>query len=834
METTAHQARVELDLDDLGCSAVGMALAAFLVAVSFALSVVSVSLMKKGIPETMNTFVESAQSTFARLSDAGLARLVEDPEDMGFQLARRLPTITDAIGEYIPDDLRSVIQVSGANLDRVSSISIGGEPFSTESFRYDTVLGVINLTLRREPKTLGDILTVSDDAGERAERSIRWPTDANLAGPHVGVRVATGSKPPAQPSTSAAAAEAARLHERLARLAPLKEAVVDILQEHALKLDIQTERQFLEETFEGNSNSLFLKLVSTVIEAKTLTPQARIAALRKLLRTQLFRTRFLDLSEAQLAWLLAAGNDRIVQVLWDPNGAGASLRGLHGTTAATQTTAAATVTTATAALPAQYTNLRPSDYRQVFRAEEPYRDCLANQAKLLAAVQAAEGRGELEAGADMAWLVRKNFLQTTLLCPAGGQYSIEPAGAGQEIACTVHGSASAPSDEHRKFAALFSTYEKARNLIAREGGSAEAIPLLEAEHEKQPFNPYVSFLLGRAFIETQNYDRAAQLLKPLSDEKDSNAAFAFHCGYAFYAIGNAAQAEVMFSRVLSSKVEDSYEASREEVSSHAEFYLLRDRARWAARNALGRDLVSADDGPESPADKRPMRFLDFKQMSEPEYPSQVCLRGLLDFEKALGPVLENFMQPEMRDRWASLFQKYAAGKGPAELKELLDYLRSLAKEYSGLFPDEPPPCPEKGFIHLQATAARVLLQCSVHRDLEPDAQVNLPPTTPAWQLHAINDLLIFMLRLKNPRFDQCLTNQEKIEAAFTAWDDPRRVPDLDDLVTAKKIGQKTVSCPASRTALYRLGHDGQVSCRLHPAFRQVERRLAAWPLMGGR
>jgi hypothetical protein len=689
--------------------------------------------------------------------------------------------------------------------------------------------------LRREPKSLGDILTVSDDAGERAERSIRWPTDANLAGLRVTSRTGTGSKPPQQPATSATALEEARLRERLASLAPLKEAVVGVLQEYRLKLDIQAERQLLEETFEGNSSSLFLKLVSTVIEAKTLTAQARMAALRKLLRTPLFRTRFLDLNDTQLAWLLAAGNDRIVQVLWDPNGPGVSLRGLQGTTvAATQTTAAATVSTATAAQPAQFASLRPSDYREVFRNEEPYRDCLANQAKLVAAVQAAESRGELESGADMAWLVRKNFLQTTLLCPAGGQYSIEPGGAAaQEIECTVHGSTSVPSAEHRQFAALFATYEKARNMIAREGGSAKAIPLLESEHEKQPFNPYVSFLLGRAYIETQNYERAAQLLKPLSDEKDSNAAFAYYCGYAFYAVGNNTQAEVMFSRALSAKVEDSYEASREEVSGHAEFYLLRDRARWAARNALGRDLSGADDGQE-PSGKRPMRFLDFKQMSEPEYPSQLCLRGLLDFEKALGPVLENFMQPEMRDRWASLYQKYAAAKGAAELKELLDYLRSLAKEYSGLLPEEPPVCPEKGFVHLQATSARVLLQCSVHKDLDPDAQVNLPPTTPAWQLHAINDLLLFMLRLKNPVFDRCLSNQERIENAFSAWDDPRKVPDLDDLVAAKKLGQTMVYCPANRTARYRLGHEGQVSCRLHAAFRQVERRLAAWPLLGGR
>ncbi|MBI4871888.1 MAG: tetratricopeptide repeat protein [Candidatus Riflebacteria bacterium] len=822
MQPTSRQATIELDADRLTCTALGVVLASVVVAMTFAASTVSISLVKKGIPETLNTFVGSAERTFGRLGDAGFSELVMKPDVMGFDFANRIPTLVEASGSYSNEDSRSTLELTGSNLDCVRTLSIGAEVFTTESFRYNDTLGQITIVLKREPTRIADTVTIADDTGERSSRSIRWPADMQVFARPVAVASSTTKTPAATGSGSPGESEQARRSARLAFLQPLKAEVLTILASLKVELAGRLHLEFREQLFYEKVPSVFRNVLLAVVNAPSLGDAAKLSGVKRLLGTRLFRENYLNLDDSQMAWLVADTSERVSRTLLDPRGPEFILQEFRGKPVGAGTAAGDATP---GGQPIQLT-LRPAQYREVFRAEEPFRDCLANQQKLAAAAEAAIRKGELADGTDVHALVRGNYLPAVVICPAGGQYKLDAAGP-LEVACSVHGNAARPSEEHRKFATLFGTYEKARDLITREGHSAQAIPMLEAELSRQPNNPYISYLLGRAYVETQNYERAHQLLKPLSDDSPSDLNYSYSGGYAFYAVGNTPQAHALFDRAARA----TYEGSREELSSRAEFYLLRDKAKWVARKALGRSLDPADDGPDAPVEK-PLRFLDFKQLSEPEYPSQICLRGLSTMERALGPVLEAFLQPEMREKWAGRYQKYASTLGAGELLALRRYLWDLSKEYVALLPEVPPVCPDKGYLFLETVTGKTVLQCSAHHDLEPDAVVALDPDVPAWQVHAVNVLVSFLVRRKNPELDRCLTNQEQIEAAFSQWDDPRRVPSLDDLVEARRIGQKTLFCPVSRAARYRVER-GTTSCRYHEAASQVQRRLAAWPLIGG-
>ncbi|MBI2943046.1 MAG: hypothetical protein HYY25_02490 [Candidatus Wallbacteria bacterium] len=813
--------QLELDLDRVHCAFLGMGLAAAFVMFAYWGSVVGVSLVKKGIPETMNTFLDSANSTFTRLYATGLSELVLNPEDLGFRFADRIALPHAVEGKHDRDFRRCELIVAGSNLDMVESLSLGAERYTTESFAFDPGVGTITLVVKKDPTTIPDELVIVDATGERTGRKIRWvAADAYASSGATGSSGSSGSTGSSGSSATVASASTQQQGQQrppqVDRFAPLKAEVLEILSRRSFKLPRTVEEQFKEQDFASRHPELLLRILTNVIDAPGNDPVPKKDCLRALLSSRLYRGEFVDLDERRMEKLLALDLPGIDRMLRDPRGPCAQL-----TTASTELAAA---TTSSATAPPQEAPLKAFEYRELFHSEELFRECTTNQGKIQRAAEAALSAGESSDTLDVYGLARSGHLSSVPSCPASGRYTLLRRGA-VDVSCSSHGSAAAPAEPHNRFLRLFEGFEKARELVSREGfASVKAAELLQAEYDHQPQNPYVAYLLGRVRVELGEYEPGYRLLRPLSDEEPANVNISYPCGFAYYGAGNVPQAQGMLERAL----KGTFEASRDDGASKADFFLTQDKAAWALRKATGRAAAPGESSDQP--DERPLKFLDFKQLTEPKYPSQTCLEALRTLRSALDPMLEAFMQAGVKERWAEPYLAYTNSRDPKDLLALQAVLQSLSKEYLGLLSAAPPVCPAKGLYALEVHATRALLQCSVHRDLEPDASSTIEPDTPAWQIKAVDCLLFYLTRRKNEELDGCLASQEKISIAFSAWDDPRVVPDLDMLVKSGGLPERATRCPlGGRRPRYHLSNKGEVECQNHVSWEALERWLADWP-----
>ncbi len=818
---------IDLEADLPQRLAFAMALATLLVMSTFSLTGLTASLVKKGIPETMNTFLESGQRTYERVAKGPLSALFLNPEDMGFLIGERIAILRSATGTYDAEDYGSAIEVAGSNLDRVRTLSIGDLELTTKGFHYDPGLGTITILIKREPDQIADRLTAQDFSRADASIPIRWPTGATLSsgGARVVTRLA-GAKTPA--TTGPAAVEASDVDAEEAwkeHLAKLRGQVLTLLKENGVTLDDRADRNLREETFEKRNESLFLSILGTVVYASSLQEESKRTLVRGLLELELFQEYFLRLNSKQLTVLVSPSNsmDRIVEILWDKRGPGYLLQrsGLSSSSATAETTSSGSGTGGP-----EIVHLKAAEFRKIFRAEEPFRICLANQEKIRFAAEQGLEQGLGAANLDLFALVRQELLPTTLQCPEAGRYGIEVERGAVQVTCRVHGNSQKPSKEHERFAKLFGLYERARGAVLRERRPDEFIPVLEKELARQPENAYIAYLLGRAYIQTQEFQKAHSVLKPISDDTPGNVAYSYFGGFSFYAAGNIPLADLLLSRALQSS---SFSDSEEDVLGRADYYLMLDKCRWLGWAVAGRPVRYTDEGAILEEEIKPKRFIDFSRLSEPEYPSEKCLRGIRSLTAALGPIIEAFQQDSTQDRLTEFYSRYARDRTEFQRQRLEKFLQSLAREYLGMAREAMPVCPDRGAYRLERQDTKYPLQCTKHRDIDPEALGDLKERTPGWKLHALNNLIFYLHRLKNRNLHQCLENQLRIYQAFKSWDDPRRTPALSDLIAEGKVPQKSGRCP-ERNKPYSVTRLGLVNCLDHEAIASVQRRLSTWRL----
>jgi len=123
----------------------------------------------------------------------------------------------------------------------------------------------------------------------------------------------------------------------------------------------------------------------------------------------------------------------------------------------------------------------------------------------------------------------------------GGAPAAVPASAGGAAAAAPAVQGSAPAAPDAAPAPPSHTVTEAVDLI-KAGKNAEAIPILKENLEKNPGNAAVQFTLGKAYINTKEYDQAmAPLQKALSIKPDQAGAH-FYLGIAYSQMGQDAEA----------------------------------------------------------------------------------------------------------------------------------------------------------------------------------------------------------------------------------------------------------------------------------------------------